>query len=99
MDSTSTLSTTLPKSIHRICRLPNATTAANTAIGRQNATKTNNDVGNVQNSHPTKECKSDSKLKCGKCKGEHEVWHHKCPVRIAESRRQHALRGKTSPYF
>ena len=53
----------------------------------------------AEHSHPTKECKSDSKPKCGNCEGEHEVWYHKCPVRIAESRRLHTLRGKTSPYF
>ena len=48
----------------------------------------------AEHSHPTNECKSKSKLKCGNCKGEHEVWHHKCPVRIAESRKLHTLREK-----
>jgi hypothetical protein len=53
----------------------------------------------AEHSHPTNECKSDGKPKCGNCDGEHEVWHHECKVRIAESRRLHELGGKTPPYF
>jgi hypothetical protein len=47
--------------------------------------------GRCGESHATKDCKSTT-VKCRQCKGAHEAWHHKCPVRIMKRKHLRELK-------
>jgi hypothetical protein len=54
--------------------------------------------GKCGEKHNTRECDSTS-VHCFQCKGSHEVWHPKCPARIAEKDRLEELMGNVSCLF
>ena len=54
--------------------------------------------GKCSEEHNTGECTSEE-IKCALCGGNHEVWHFKCPARIAESQRLAEVRNNTSDYY
>ena len=54
--------------------------------------------GKCAEEHHIGECTSEE-IKCILCEGNHEVWHFKCPARIAESQRLAEVRNNTSDYY
>jgi len=52
-----------------------------------------------KDNHGTRDCTYSGKPKCSNCHGNHENWHHKCPIRIAERQRLKGLCAQSSPYF
>jgi len=54
--------------------------------------------GRCGDNHSTKECKS-RKQRCINCKGEHEVWFHGCPTRMAFSQELKKRRSNLAPFY
>jgi hypothetical protein len=54
--------------------------------------------GRCGENHNTRICQNTT-VHCFQCKGLHEAWHPKCPVRIAEKDRLEKMAGNTSWRF
>ena len=65
---------------------------------RATSCKRQSRCGKCGEKHNTRECQSTT-VQCFQCKGSHEAWHPKCPVRIAEKDRLEELMGNTSCLF